>query len=411
MQFSHEQQLAFDLYLSGKNVFLTGPGGTGKSKWIQSVYADACKKKINVQVCAMTGCAALLLECNAKTIHSWAGIGLGTSSDKAISNKFSREKWKAAKILILDEVSMLSLRLFELLNKIGQTIRRSTLPFGGIQLLFCGDFFQLPPIEPGFCFESPLWATFTTVQLITIFRQKDEDYQTILSEIRHGKLSKKSYQALLERIQPCENTTHLVPTRSQADTINTRNYSLLSGIENTYDLQTHTDLEMTEREAHKQKQFNKQQIEYELTQLKKNVRCEHTYALKVGSLVMCIVNLSETICNGSQGIVTGFTNHIPIVKFKHGEIPMPPHVWTSETIPGIGVSQIPLIYAWAITIHKSQGCTLDSAKVNAGDAVFECGQIYVALSRVKSLGGLYLEQFNSNRIFINKKVFDFYTTL
>jgi ATP-dependent DNA helicase PIF1 len=126
---------------------------------------------------------------------------------------------------------------------------------------------------------------------------------------------------------------------------------------------------------------------------------------------MCIVNLSETICNGSQGIVTGFTNHIPIVKFKHGEIPMPPHVWTSETIPGIGVSQIPLIYAWAITIHKSQGCTLDSAKVNAGDAVFECGQIYVALSRVKSLSGLYLEQFNSNRIFINKKVFDFYKTI
>lgn len=398
MQFSHEQQLAFDLYLSGKNIFLTGPGGTGKSKWIQRVYEDACKKNINIQVCAMTGCAALLLECNAKTIHSWAGIGLGTSGEKAIQNKFTRKKWKEIKTLIVDEVSMLSIRLFELLNEIGKTIRKSTLPFGGIQLLFCGDFYQLPPIEPGFCFESTIWNTFQPIQLTTIFRQKDESYQTILSEIRNGKLSKKSYQSLMERIQPCDNITNLVPTRAKADAINSHNYSLLTGIEHIYTMQIDVQKKI-------------QNSDYEIAHLKKSIRCESKYSLKVGTLVMCIVNLNEFICNGSQGIVTGFSNTLPIVKFKHGEIVMPPHVWTNETTPEISISQIPLIYAWAITIHKSQGSTLDTAYIDAGDSIFECGQIYVAFSRVKSLDGLYLKNFNSNRLFIHKKVCDFYKSL
>ena len=155
MQFSEEQQYAFDLYLSGKNVFLTGPGGTGKSKWIQSVYAH-CKKRIHV--CAMTGCAALLLDCNAKTVHSWAGIGLG-NPDKALTNKFTRERWRNTDVLIIDEISMMSDELFDMLNTLGKTIRKSTKPFGGIQLLFCGDFYQLPPVDAKFCFEHKEWSS------------------------------------------------------------------------------------------------------------------------------------------------------------------------------------------------------------------------------------------------------------
>ena len=132
MNFSPEQQKAYDDVLHGKNVFLTGPGGSGKSKWIQTVHQTFPKR---VQVCALTGCAAILLNCNAKTIHSWAGIGLGDST-KAITNPYSRKRWLKVDLLIIDEVSMMSVELFEMLNCIGQTIRKSSAYFGGIQVVF-----------------------------------------------------------------------------------------------------------------------------------------------------------------------------------------------------------------------------------------------------------------------------------
>jgi ATP-dependent DNA helicase PIF1 len=140
--------------------------------------------------------------------------------------------------------------------------------------------------------------------------------------------------------------------------------------------------------------------------------------LKIGSQVMCIVNIqSETgieVCNGSQGIVTAFCEFTgsPRVKFNNGiDRIMLRNVWASDKIPGIGVSQVPLILAWALTIHKSQGATMDSAEIDVGSGIFECGQTYVALSRVKSLDGLYLTSFDAQRIRINKKVKDFYESL
>ena len=133
-------------------------------------------------------------------------------------------------------------------------------------------------------------------------------------------------------------------------------------------------------------------------------------ALKVGTIVMCTVNMKNTpICNGSQGIVTGFSSDtFPIIQFKHISMAVSPHIWKSEHIPGLGVSQLPLIYAWAMTIHKSQGASLNTALIDVGDSIFECGQIYVALSRVTSLEGLFMTEFNPEKIKINKKVFEFY---
>ena len=257
MQFSEEQHLAFNAYLEGKNVFLTGPGGTGKSHWIKRVYAN-CKKTI--QVCALTGCAAILLECNAKTLHSWSGIGKGDNCDKAISNKYIRDRWRKIDVLIVDEVSMLSKRLFDMLDALGKHLRNSTKPFGGIQLLFCGDFYQLPPIEPGFCFESSNWdSTFTTIILSTIFRQKNEDYQTILSEIRKGKISKKSRDILTSRIGS-GGLTRLVPTRHKADMINSTEYELLKGHEVTFTI---------DQTGHPKKSFTPDQINTEYEYLKK----------------------------------------------------------------------------------------------------------------------------------------------
>ena len=202
MQLSSEQQIAFDKFQQGKNLFITGPGGSGKSALVKLFYGT----EPNIQITALTGCAAILLGCQAKTIHSWAGIGLGTDSIENIilkikRNPHKRSQWRDIKTLVIDEISMMSQKLFELINEIGKHFKKNTRPFGGIQIIALGDFYQLPPVskdeEVSFCFESPVWReTFSLdchIKLIHIFRQSDETYATILNQIREGKIKKKSY--------------------------------------------------------------------------------------------------------------------------------------------------------------------------------------------------------------------------
>jgi hypothetical protein len=174
---------------------------------------------------------------------------------------------------------------------------------------------------------------------------------------------------------------------------------------------------MSAQERIRRMGYTKEQIQTELMFLQSNLRCEEIVKLKVGAQVMCIVNIQldngDILCNGAQGIVTDVSvQGMPVVKYKNGyQMTMSPHIWPSELIPGIGVSQVPLILAWALTIHKAQGSTLDIAEVDAGSGIFECGQTYVALSRVKSFEGLYLSSFDAKRVRINKKVQEFYEVL
>jgi ATP-dependent DNA helicase PIF1 len=193
----------------------------------------------------------------------------------------------------------------------------------------------------------------------------------------------------------------------------------LAGDEVEYKLKYHSDLEMTPNERLIRHNYSPEQLKTELEYLKGNLRCDENIRLKIGSQVMCIVNIEltngEMLCNGSQGIVIRFSTmdkKQPVVKFTNGfEMTMNYHVWPSENIPGVGVSQLPLILAWALTIHKAQGATLDVAEIDAGSGIFECGQTYVALSRVKSLEGLYLTSFDARKIRIHKKVQEFYQLL
>jgi ATP-dependent DNA helicase PIF1 len=334
----------------------------------------------------MTGCAALLLQCNANTVHSWAGIGLG-DPQKALTNSYACKRWRTTDLLIIDEISMMSVELFEMLNTLGQTIRKSSRPFGGIQVVFCGDFYQLPPINSPFCFESPIWDSVfdESIVLTTIFRQKTQAFQTLMNEVRSGSVSYENNLLLRTRILEGSDCVRLVPTRKAADIINTTHYQELEGKEHVFLMKTSG-------------------TPYTVDYLKKNVLCPERLVLKEGCKVMCIANLSETICNGSQGTVLAFTPY-PIIDFNGVHHTMTPHIWTSDTT---SIQQLPLIYAWALTIHKAQGATLEKAEIDLGNSVFECGQIYVGLSRLTSLEGLYLTEFNSAKIKSHPKVVDFY---
>jgi len=441
MELSKEQQIAFDKYVQGHNIFITGPGGSGKSALIRLINEDAYKKFKDIHVTALTGCASILLNCKAKTLHSWAGIGLGNGTieqlvTKIKKNKFAKALWRGTDILVVDEVSMLSLKLFDVLNAIGKAVRNNPKPFGGIQLIFSGDFFQLPPVgdkdEPDtqrFCFESEEWNTVFNphcqIQLVKIFRQTDETYSTILNQIREGKIKRKSNDLLLEYVgRPFDSKliaepTKLYPTKNKVEQINVSKMSSLTGEEREYKLKYIKDLEMTKTDKLKRLEFTDKDIQVELDFLAGNLMCDKEMKVKIGSQVMCVINIkSESgdvlICNGSQGIIQGYCEITgsPKVKYNNGiEMTMVRHIWESDKIPGIGVSQIPLILSWALTIHKSQGATLDAAEIDVGSGIFECGQTYVALSRVKSLDGLYLTSFDAKRIRINKKVKEFYDNL
>ena len=453
IQLSDEQQIIIAKCIRGDNMFVTGSGGCGKSLiirvlkniYIPSKNIDDIKHIIdnyrdieyrNIQVCALTGVASVLLQCSAKTIHSFSGIGISTSSNEQILKKiknssFYRKNWRETDILIIDEVSMMSQHMFELLDYLGKNVRRNNKPFGGIQIIMFGDFFQLPPVSKdaedklrkNFCFESELWfETFSpqnNMELVKIFRQSDENFKKILNQIREGKIRRNVNDFLLnyvnrdktlEIIQP----TKLYPKRSQVDYINSFEINKLDGEINEYEITNILDLPMTEKQRILRNLFTQEQIEIEFNYLQGNIPCEKKISLKIGSQVMCVVNLNlndeNTICNGSQGIILRFDeNNNPVIKFSRGFVhTMLPYVWASETIPGIGVRQIPLILAWALTIHKSQGATMDAIEVDAGSGIFECGQTYVALSRVKSLEGLYLSAFDVTRIKVNRKVQEFY---
>jgi ATP-dependent DNA helicase PIF1 len=222
--FSEKQREAFQAVLDGESIFLTGPGGTGKSYLIQHIVDEIPKRtgKI-VAVTAMTGCAAILLGRYAKTLHSWAGIGLGKLPAQTLAQNIRKmtplaKRWSDTNILILDEVSMLTPLLLETLDEVAKIVRRSQRPFGGLQVVFVGDFLQLPPISKDgairFAFESPIWSSLLkrTIHLTKIFRQEHSGFQTILDEARMGSLSNESLAILESRINQDYKKEKIQPT-------------------------------------------------------------------------------------------------------------------------------------------------------------------------------------------------------
>jgi ATP-dependent DNA helicase PIF1 len=478
--FSPEQRVAFDLGVAGKNVFVTGPGGTGKTFWIQSFVKEMQARGKSVTVCAMTGCAAVLLGTKARTLHSWSGVRLARGSresiiDSVLRNRAAIKNWRGCDVLVVDEVSMMSLKMFEVLDDIGRRLRRlrsgggrnvafgglpiGGSPFGGLHVVFVGDFFQLPPVgESGdadsakFCFQSERWfATFARencVVFTTVFRQRDEAYARLLGEVRVGALSAEGRALLEGRVKQSEDdcgvgvgddvgngvendcdkgetkvtTTRIFPVKYKVDAVNRFHFDKLGVSEMAFSFvekrNCRTYLESglpipSELLLRGHPPTGSREYEAELGRLMANV--EERVVLKVGAVVMLTYNLSveEGLCNGSQGVVVGLevTGDViaPVVQFRNGvKRRIGPHFWQSDEWPVLAVGQVPLILAWALTIHKIQGATLDCAEMDLGESVFEYGQTYVALSRVRTLEGITLKKFSVGKIRAHPLVQAFY---
>ena len=427
MALTEEQQLALDYAIEGKSFFLTGPGGTGKSFILERIRDTLTFRGKKVAITAMTGCAALLLGNKAKTLHSWASVGIAKEPATVLTAKIRQSqklfrRWLGTDTLIVDEVSMLTPEFLEKLNKIASAVRRDPRPMGGLQVIFVGDFFQLPPVNKDtkdtmFVFESPEWKQIVPyrVELKQIVRQKDPVFQQILKEARYGRLSKEFLQILKRRQNLPWQSLDIRPTllfsrKAKVDHINTTNLKALTGERRIYKAET-VKLPI---EATKNIDTESEEVKFILNKMDRDAAYSPELILAEGAQVMLLTNLDfeAELVNGSRGVVVGFTKDaisLPIVKFRTG-LPMPigPATWDCDEIEGIQRKQIPLRLAYALTIHKAQGATLDCALIDIGSSTFECGQAYVALSRVRSLDSLYIWDLEQSAFRTHDKVRTFY---
>ena len=452
-----EQIDAADAILDGRNTFITGSAGTGKSYLLRYLVQEFRAKYGDnaVAVTASTGIAAINL--GGQTIHSFAGIGLANGTGdiskviaKVKKNMRAVKRWQDLDVLIIDEISMIDRPLFELLDKVAKEIRRNhESPFGGIQVVVVGDFLQLPPVPSKysktreFCFESPVWNdlglgftdeygyihsdAMNTITLNEVVRQNDDNFAALLNEVRVGSLSDYHLEVLNSCVvhHKTPPTDGIVPTKlySINKDVDKENLDRLMELPGDIVEVKATDVWQEQPSVSSMKRTITDNVDRAIPD---------SIQLKVGAQVMLLRNRSNNpdeysagrgsaLVNGSRGVITGFVRSssaggglVPRVCFDNGqEVIIGPVEYFSGGPGGDGQlvrSQVPLKLAWAITIHKSQGSTLSRAELMLSNT-FDYGQAYVALSRVTSIDGLWLtEPLKRSNVRANPLVLDYFAS-
>lgn len=410
------QSQALSILKTGANVFLTGEPGSGKTHTINEYAAYLRSRGIEPAITASTGIAATHI--GGMTIHSWSGIGIKTKLDKSDLNKIASSQYivrrvSKAKVLIIEEVSMLLPETLSMVDAVCREIKQNSEPFGSMQVVFAGDFFQLPPVVKReseesaqtalietslarFAYDSPVWTGLnpTICYLTEQHRQDDSDFLNLLSAIRHNAFDSNHLYHIEKRKVELGTVSDSVPKlfshNADVDRINDEILAKLPGEQQVFTI------------------FS-QGAPALVATLKKGCLSPETLYLKIGAAVMFTKNnLKEGFVNGTLGIVEGFnkTSGYPIVKIRSGKrIETEPMDWTVEENGKIRarITQLPLRLAWAITVHKSQGMSLDEAVMDLSD-VFEFGQGYVALSRVRRLSGLYILGWNKRTFQVHPEI-------
>ncbi len=419
---SREQKLVIEEVTKGSNVLVTGGAGTGKSFLLNYLKRNFIDK--GLAITASTGIAAVNI--GGSTIHSWSGIGLANMPlEQIISNlyqpKFNklRRKIRQTDILAIDEISMISGEILDILDRVFRTIKENDKAMGGMQLLLFGDFLQLPPVtkqnfleqKSQFCFNSQAWRELDlkVFELKEIFRQSDEKFIKILNNLRFGEIDEDDVKHLTARLKAQDKNQAILPTiltshNHKAQQINETELKKIPHSEYVFEAKYSGD-------------------ERKIEILQKNCLASDLLKLKVGAQVMMIKNTyqKEGIINGSLGVVKGFSpqKQNPIVEFSNGKIiTISKEEWAIEhydsekkkIVTEAVMNQYPLILSWAITIHKAQGLTLDKISCDLSN-IFSPGQAYVALSRAKNLEGVFITSIDFNKISANQEAVIFYKEL
>jgi len=410
------QSQALLILKTGANVFLTGEPGAGKTHTINEYVAYLRAQGIEPAVTASTGIAATHI--NGMTIHSWSGIGIRKELDKydldkIASTEYISKRVRRAEVLVIDEVSMLAPEVLSMVDVICREIKQNFEPFGGIQIVLVSDFFQLPPIvkedrtgnsqmafleEPRgrFAYNSPVWkkSNFIVCYLTEQHRQDDKDFLDLLSAIRSNIFDDNHLQHIkarkIERTAAPAGVPKLFSHNIDVDRVNDEILAKLPGKPEAFTMSS-------------------QGPDAIVAALKRGCLSPEKLYLKIGAAVMFTKNnLKEGFVNGTIGVVEGFDDDsdLPVVKTKSGRrIEVSTMDWAIEEGGKIKarIAQLPLRLAWAITVHKSQGMSLDEAVMDLS-TVFEFGQGYVALSRVRRLSGLYLLGWNDRAFQVHPEV-------
>lgn len=421
-----------ELIHRGENLFITGYAGTGKSYILNKL-----KKKFQIDITSTTGLAAVNVQ--GQTIHSWAGVGICNKRvDDVVEKILQRTKLKKqiteCKILAIDEISMLDARTFDYIDEVLRNLRDESKPFGGIQILLFGDFFQLPPVEKEsdqkgyrFCFDSKAWQALglKTIFLEKIYRQNDEKFIKSLNNLRLNRLTQDDIRLFYDR-EVNYNTyesdiLHIFSTNQEADNYNIFKFNSVQKplfIFNSVD-KIHRKRTMIMVDKNN---LDEKLTKFDLLTLEtfdKSCKAPSALELKEGCRVMLLKNLNfnKGLINGACGTVQDLKKtedeEVILIQFDNGtEEIISKHIFEAYRDGEVVVSreQYPLRLAYGITIHKSQGMTLEKLIVDC-NRIFECGQVYVALSRIKTLNGIYLKSFNPKKVWANEEVLNFYQKL